>query len=125
MPPKPFKPDYAPSPGRLLDKHLEHHDMSAAEFARRSGRSVESIQELNSGAVPLDRETAQHIAKEFGGEAETWVNMETGYRQKLACDAEKLARREAMRSRILFLPRILSRACRSLSRNQRGLPRRC
>ena len=125
MPSKPFKPNYAPSPGRVLNTHLEHHGMSAAEFARRSGRSVEFIQELISGAVPLDRETALHIAKEFGGGAETWMNMETGYRQKLARDAEKRARREAMRGRILFFPRILSRAYRSLGSNQRGgMPRR-
>ena len=120
----PSYPNYASSPGQILEMHLEHHDMSAAEFARRSGRPAEFVQELLSGKAPLDSETASLIVKEFGGAAETWMNMEAGYRQKLARDAEKLAKREAMRSRILFLPRILSRACRSLGHNQRGLPRR-
>ena len=121
---KPFKPDYAPSPGRMLDEHLEHYDMSAAEFARRCGRPVEFVQELLSGKALLDSETAQHIAKEFGGAAETWLGIEKEYRENLARDAEMRARREAMRSRILFLPRILSRIYRSLGRNHRGLPRR-
>ena len=124
MPSKPFNPDYASSPGQILEMHLEHYDMSAAEFALRCGRPVEFVQELLSGKAPLNRETASLIVKEFGGAAETWMNIESGYRQKLARDAEKRAKREAMRGRLLFLPRILSRACRSLGRSHRGLPRR-
>ena len=110
MPSKPFTPDYASSPGQILEMHLEYYDMSAADFARSCGRPVEFVQELLSGMVPLDSETASLIVKEFGGAAETWMNIESGYRQKLARDAEKRARREAMWGRILFLPRILSRA---------------
>ena len=119
----PSNPDYAPSPGEMLNSHLEHYDMSAAEFARRCGRPVEYIQKLISGAVPLDRETASLIVAEFGGAAETWMNIESGYRQKIARDADKRARREAIWGRILFLPRILSRAYRSLGGSRRGLPR--
>ena len=124
MPSKPFNPDYASSPGQILEMHLEHYDMSAAEFARRCGRSAEFVQELLSGKAPLDRDTASLIVKEFGGAAETWMNIESGYRQMLARDAEKNAKREAMRGRLMFLPRILSRAYRSLRRSHRGLPRR-
>ena len=120
---KPFKPDYAPSPGVLLEVHLESYDMSASEFARRCGRPVDFIEELIAGAAPLDRETAQHIVKEFGGEAEAWLRMEEEYRQKLASDAEKKAGREKNWGRFLFLPRVLSRAYRSLGRARRSMPR--
>ena len=123
MPSRPFKPDYAPAPGRMLDEHLECYDMSAAEFARRCGRPVEYVQELITGTAPLDSETAQQIAKEFGGVAETWLGIEREYRQKLARDAQKRARREAIWGRILFFPRVMSRASRSLSRNRRSMPR--
>ena len=117
----PSNPDCAPPPGQLLDEHLEAYDMSAAEFARRCGRPVEFVQNLLSGVARLDLETAQHIAKEFGGVAETWLGIEYEYRQKLARDAEKSSRREAVWGRILFLPRALSRAYRSMGGNRRGL----
>ena len=123
MPSRPFKPDYAPAPGRMLDEHLERYDMSAAEFARRCGRSVEYVQELITGAAPLDSETAQHIAKEFGGVAETWLGIEREYRQKLARDAQKSARREAIWGRIPFFLWVMSRASRSLGRKRRSMPR--
>ena len=119
----PSNPNYAPSPGRMLNEHLEHHDMSAAEFARRCGRPADFVQELLSGKAPLNPEIARHIAKEFGGAADTWLAIEKEYRENLARDAEMRAGREAMRGRILFLPRILSRTFRSLGRNHRGLPR--
>ena len=54
----PSNPNYASSPGQMLEMHLEHYDMSAGEFARRCGRPVEFVQELLSGAAPLDHETA-------------------------------------------------------------------
>ena len=119
----PSNPNYASSPGQILEMHLEYYDMSAAEFALRCGRSVDFIQELLSGVAPLDRETASLIVKEFGGATETWMNIESGYREKLARDSEKRSRKEAIWGRILFLPRILSRAYRYLDRNRRGLPR--
>ena len=123
MPSRPFKPDYAPSPGRMLDENLEYYGMSVAEFAGRCGRPVEYVQKLLSGAAPLDSQTAQHIAKEFGGAAETWLGIEREYRQKLAQDTQNRVRREAIWGRILYLPRILSRASRSLGRNRRSMPR--
>lgn len=119
----PSNPDYAPPPGQLLEEHLESYDMSTAEFARRCGRPVVFVRKLLTGAAPLDPEIAQHIAKEFGGVAETWLGIENEYRQKLARDSEKSSRREATWGRVLFLPRVLSRAYRSLSGNRRGLPR--
>ena len=57
----PSNPNYSSSPGRALDTHLERHDMSAAEFAQCTGRSVEFFLELVSGAVPSDSGTAKHI----------------------------------------------------------------
>ena len=119
----PSNPNYAPSPGLLLEVHLESYDMSDAEFAKRCGRSADFIKDLISGIAPLDRETASLIVKEFGGEAEAWMRMECEYRQKLARDAEKQAKREAIWGRILFLPRVLLRAYRSLGRDRRSLPR--
>ena len=119
----PSNPNYAPSPGRVLDTHLEAYEMSASEFAKRCDRPVEFVQELISGKAPLDRETASLIVKEFGGVEETWLGIEREYRQKLARDAEKRTRWEAIWGRILFLPRVLSRAFRSLGGNRRGLPR--
>lgn len=124
MPSKPFKPDYAPPPGRALDTHLESFEMSAAEFAKRCGRPVDSIQELVSGKAPLGPETASLIAKELGGAAETRMEIEREYRRKLARDAEKISWRKAIWGRIPFLPRILSRASRALGRSRRDMPRR-
>ena len=124
MPSKPFKPDYAPPPGRVPNPYLESFEMSVAEFAKRCGRPVESIQELVTGKAPLDRETASLIAKELGGAAETWLGIERERWQKPAWDAEKIPWRKAIWGRITFLPRILSRACRALGRSRRSIPLR-
>ena len=92
----PSNPNYAPSPGRVVNTHLEFYEMSLSEFAKRCGRSVEFIQELISGKAPLDSEAASLIVKEFGRVAETWLGIEREYRQRLAHDADKSARREAI-----------------------------
>lgn len=88
MPSRPFKPDYAVSPGQVLQIHLDSLDLSVAELAQRCGRPVEFIGDIISGATPLDGETALLFEKEFALCADAWLAVEAKYRQKLAHEAE-------------------------------------
>ena len=123
MPSKPFNPDYAASPGQVLDMHLESYELSVAEFAQRCDLPVEFVQEIISGEAPLDRETALLFEREFGSKAYIWLGIEAEYRQKLAHDAENLARRQEMWRHFGFLRRILSYFGHALSRIHRHAPR--
>ena len=123
MPSKPFNPDYAASPGLVLEIHLESCELSVSDFAQRCGLPVEFVQEIISGVAPLDRKTALLFEREFSISADTWLGVEAEYRQKLARDAEKLARRKAMWRHFGFLRRILSSAGHALGRIHRHAPR--
>ena len=123
MPSYPSNPDYAASPGMVLEMHLESYELSVSEFAQRCDLTVEFVQEIISGEAPLDRETALLFEREFGSKAHIWLGIEAEYRQKLARDAEKLARRQALWRHFGILRRILSRFGNALSRIHRHAPR--
>ena len=55
MPSYPSNPDYAASPGQVLEMHLESYELSVAEFAQRCDLPVEFVQEIISGEAPLNR----------------------------------------------------------------------
>lgn len=123
MPSRPFKPDYAVSPGQVLQIHLDSHDLSVAEFAECCGRPVEFINDVISGSAPLDGETALLFEKEFALSADAWLAVEVKYRRKLAREAEKRARGNGMIQLSRIFWRIISRTGHGLGRNRRGVPR--
>ncbi|MCY3984897.1 MAG: HigA family addiction module antitoxin [Roseovarius sp.] len=74
-----FSPDYAVSPGRILEERLEEQGISHAEFARRCGRSPKMISEIISGKAPLLPETALQFEKVLGVNASIWLGIEVDY----------------------------------------------
>lgn len=83
-----FRPDYAVSPGWILNEHLEVHGISQAEFARRCGRSAKLISEIVAGKAPIEPETALQFEKVSGMDASVWLGLEKNYRLHLARKAE-------------------------------------
>lgn len=75
-----YQPDYAVSPGALLEEHLAAHSFSHAEFARRCGRSAKLIGEIVAGKAPVDPSTALRFEKVLGMSARIWLGIEADYR---------------------------------------------
>lgn len=79
-----FKPDYASSPGQLLQEVLQEMDISARELARRCGRSAKLVTEIVSGKAVLEPETALQFERVLDIDATIWLNLEADYRLRLA-----------------------------------------
>ena len=85
----PFEPDYAVSPGEILEERLGVWGMSQAEFARRCGRSPELISQIIAGRAPVEPDTALQFEKVSGLDARIWLGLEEGYRKHLARTKER------------------------------------
>lgn len=88
-----YAPDYAVSPGAVLEERLAAHDISHAEFARRCGRSAKLIGEIIAGQAPVEPETALRFEKVLGVAADIWLGIEKDYRthRRRAAEAGKAA----------------------------------
>lgn len=88
-----YAPDYAVSPGAVLEERLAVHDISHAEFARRCGRSAKLIGEIIAGQAPVEPETALRFEKVLGVDSDIWRGMEKDYRlhRTRAAEAGKAA----------------------------------
>ena len=75
-----YQPDYAVSPGSILDEHLAARGYSYAEFARRCGRSAKLISEIVAGKAPVEPATALQFEKVLGMSARIWLGIEADYR---------------------------------------------
>ena len=89
-----FKPDYAVSPGWVLEEYLETKGFSQAELARRCGRSAKLISEIISGEAPITPETALQFQRVLGLDATIWLGIEADYRLHKAQEAERLRAKE-------------------------------
>ena len=91
-----YEPDYAASPGSVLDEHLSAQGFSHAEFARRCGRSAKLISEIVSGKAPVEPATALQFERVLGMSARIWLGMEADYRlhQKRVAEAGDQERAE-------------------------------
>ena len=85
-----YQPDYAASPGVVLEEHLAVRDLSHAEFARRCGRSAKLISEIVAGKAPVEPATALQFEKVLGMSARIWLGIEADYRlhQRRVAEAE-------------------------------------
>ena len=75
-----YQPDYAVSPGAVLDEHLTTRGYTHAEFARRCGRSTKLIGEIVAGEAPVEPATAFQFEKVLGMSAGVWLGIEADYR---------------------------------------------
>lgn len=79
-----FEPDYAASPGEILEEYLEVRGLSQGEFAGLCGRSPELIAGIIAGEASVDAATAAEFERRLGLAAHIWLGMERGYREGLA-----------------------------------------
>ena len=84
-----YEPDYAVSPGEVLEEHLEARGMSQAELARRCERSPKLISEIIAGKAPVEPKTALQLERTLGMDASVWMGVESNYRLHLARQAQR------------------------------------
>jgi HTH-type transcriptional regulator / antitoxin HigA len=79
-----YQPDYAVTPGEILEEHLEAIGMTKAELALRCGRPMKTISEIIHGKAAITAETALQLERVLGRPASLWQNLEATYRLRLA-----------------------------------------
>ena len=90
------EPNYAVSPGEILEEHLSALHISQAEFARRCGRSPKLISDIIAEKAPVEPETALQFEKALGVQAHIWIGLESKYRLFYAKKAEEKKISEAL-----------------------------
>lgn len=68
--------DFAPQPGRWLQRELDHQAISQAQLAARTGLSTKHINLVIKGTAALSPEVAVTLEQILGTSAEAWLHME-------------------------------------------------
>lgn len=84
-----FSPNYAVPPGWTLSDLLEERGMSRADLARRTELSLEHIDQLIEGLVPLSTDIALRLERVTGVPARFWLKRESTYQERRARFAEQ------------------------------------
>ena len=79
----PYNPNYAVPPGYVLADHLDAKGLTPAEFAGRYSLTAELIENILTGAAPIDAALASVLEGEFDLSADLWLKMEATYRRRL------------------------------------------
>ncbi|MBF0317119.1 MAG: HigA family addiction module antidote protein [Nitrospirae bacterium] len=75
-----YEPDYAVSPGDILQERLEAMGMSQAEFAKKCQTSQQVINQIIHGRHSVTPEIAIRFEEITGVSANIWSNLEASYR---------------------------------------------
>lgn len=74
-----------PTPGEiLLHEFLEPNDISLYRLAKDIGVPANRVTAIVSGARAISADTALRLARYFGTDAQSWVNLQTRYDLALA-----------------------------------------
>ncbi|WP_160669282.1 ImmA/IrrE family metallo-endopeptidase [Pseudarthrobacter sp. ATCC 49987] len=84
--------DFAPRPGRLLQRELDARAISQAQLAARTGLSTKHINLVIKGTAPLSPDVAVTLEQILGTSAETWLHLEAAHQAHEA----RIERRNAL-----------------------------
>lgn len=90
-----YIPDHVSAPGETLAEILEDIGMTQAELARRTGRTLKTINGIVRGREPLTPATALQLEKALGVGARFWNELERNYAEFKARQAEARQQAEA------------------------------
>lgn len=79
-----YQPDYAVSPGEVLDDVLESMGMSRLELAKQSGMTIDEVAALMDGSSIVTAETARQLERALGMPAQLWLNLESLFQERSA-----------------------------------------
>lgn len=77
-----YTPDQVSPPGETLLECIENLGLSRAEFAQRTNISLETINGIISGELPITREIAIDLDLMLGVSVEFWLAREQHYRER-------------------------------------------
>lgn len=85
-----YQPDYAVTPGEVLEYELELRQMSKAELAKRTGLTEKHVNSIvkTKGKAAITPETAIKLERALGMPVEYWLNLEAQYQETQARIAE-------------------------------------
>lgn len=85
-----YQPDYAVTPGEVLEYELELRQMSKAELAKRTGLTEKHVNSIvkTKGKAVITPETAIKLERALGMPVEYWLNLEAQYQETQARLAE-------------------------------------
>ena len=84
-----FKPDYAATPGSVLQERLETIRISQNEFAKRYGLTANLIDDIVAGKAGIGPLTAIQFEKVLGVDASIWTAIESNYQFLRAREIEE------------------------------------
>jgi len=76
-----FIPDYAVSPGEVLEEEMESRDLSPSALAELTGLSGETIDQIIGGRTPITADIALRLESVFNLPAHFWSNLERHYQE--------------------------------------------
>lgn len=71
--------DFAPRPGRLLQRELDARGISQAQLAARTGLSPKHVNLVIKGTAALSPDVAVTLEQILGTSAETWLHLEAAH----------------------------------------------
>ncbi len=91
-----YDPDYAITPGEILEETLASRAMQKVDLAERCGLSAKQMSLIISGKAPITPETAIRFERALGISAIIWNNLEAKFRlhQARKQDYEELSKHE-------------------------------
>lgn len=99
---KPNEPDYAISPGEILEEYLNAYGMTQKELSDRIDISHKHINEIIKGKAPITPDTALKLERVFDRPAHFWINLEMLYRQ----DKARLDEIQRLKSHLKWLKNV-------------------
>jgi len=70
-----FNPDYATTPGEILDETLTSRGISRTKLSKLSGISEELLKKIDSKEIPISKDIAMKLEKALGVSAHIWINL--------------------------------------------------
>lgn len=97
-----YTPDYAVTPGEMLEYEMETRGMTQQELTCRTGVSAKHINELIGGKAPISPAMAIKLERAIGMPAQYWLNLEANYQEVVA----RLAEEEQLEADLGWLDKI-------------------
>ena len=85
-----FIPDYAVSPGEVLEEEMENRDLSSSVLAEFTGLTAETIDGIIEGRTPITADIALRLESVFNLPAHFWSNLEHYYQETKTRLGEKV-----------------------------------
>jgi len=82
--PKDLEFDFAPRPGRLLQRELDARSISQAQLAARTGLSPKHVNLVIKGTAAISPDVAVTLEQILGTSAEMWLRLEAAYQASQA-----------------------------------------